>query len=238
MRIGLFDSGIGGLTVLKKLIKRYPNNDYIYFGDTLNLPYGTKNKDELRKLALSNVELLLSFNVDMIIVACGTISSNCLDYIKENCDIPIIDIISPTINYLNNSNYSNVGVIATTATINSHIFKNKINKLVYEIEAPLLVPLIEGDNLKNIDEIIYKYIEDVASKIDVLVLGCTHYPLLRSYFEKYNFKVLDMADFINIDNDGNGSIAVYFSKVDDVLIKNVKKILELDIDVNIYETGH
>ena len=126
MRVGLFDSGIGGLTVLKKLIDKYPNNEYIYFGDTLNMPYGSKNIEELKELASHNVEFLISKNVDIIIIACGTVSSNCLDYLRENYNIPIIDIISPTIEYLSNSKYNNIGIIATEATINSHIFKNRL----------------------------------------------------------------------------------------------------------------
>ena len=128
MRVGVFDSGIGGLTVLKNIYKHYPNNEYIYFGDTLNLPYGNKTKEELNNLSSLDIEFLLSKKVDMIIIACGTISSNCIDYLKNKYNIPIYDIISPTINYLNNSNYQNIGVIATNATINSHIFKNNVNK--------------------------------------------------------------------------------------------------------------
>lgn len=232
MRVGLFDSGIGGLTVLKSLIKRYPDNEYIYFGDTANLPYGSKSIDELKKLAKHNIELLLSFNVDLVVIACGTVSSNCLDYLKSNYNIPIIDIISPAINYLNNAKYSNVGVIATEATINSHIFKNNINKNVYEIATPKLVPLIESNNLSNIDNVLDEYLNLYKDKIDILVLGCTHYPLISKYLTRYNFNVLDMAELINIDNSGNSKVNVYFSKVDNLLINNVKNILGNDIEIN------
>jgi glutamate racemase len=134
MRVGVFDSGIGGLTVLKNLYKHYPNNEYIYYGDTLNLPYGSKTKEELEKLASQDVEFLLDKKVDIIVIACGTVSSNCLDYLKKKYNIPIYDIISPTINYLNNSNYSNIGVIATERTIDSNIFKYNIKKEVYQIK--------------------------------------------------------------------------------------------------------
>ena len=232
MRVGLFDSGIGGLTVLKSLIKRYPNNEYIYFGDTANLPYGSKSIDELKKLAKHNIELLLSFNVDLVVIACGTVSSNCLEYLKSNYNIPIIDIISPTINYLNNTEYNNIGVIATEATINSHIFKNNINKNVYEIATPKLVPLIESNNLSNIDNVLDEYLNLYKDKIDILVLGCTHYPLISKYLTRYNFKVLDMAELINIGNSGNSKVNVYFSKVDNLLISNVKNILGNDIEIN------
>ena len=232
MRVGLFDSGIGGLTVLKSLIERYPDNEYIYFGDTANLPYGSKSTEELKKMAKHNVELLLSFNVDLVVIACGTVSSNCLEYLKSNYNIPIIDIISPTINYLNNTKYNGIGVIATDATINSHIFKNNINKNIYEIATPKLVPLIENNNLNNIDNVLDEYLNLYKDKIDILVLGCTHYPLISKYLDKYNFKVLDMASLINIDNDGIGNIKIYFSKINDVLISNVKNILGNDIEIN------
>ena len=106
MRIGLFDSGIGGLTVLRTLKRKYPLNDYIYYGDTKNLPYGDKSINELKELASNNMEFLLSKNVDMIIIACGTVSSNCLDYLKNKYSVPIISVIEPTINYLNKSNYN------------------------------------------------------------------------------------------------------------------------------------
>ena len=111
MRVGVFDSGIGGLTVLKTLIDKYPKNDYIYYGDTLNLPYGSKTKEELLELSKNDVEFLLSKNVDIIIIACGTVSSNCLTYLKDNYSIPIYDIISPTIKYLNKLNINNLYVL-------------------------------------------------------------------------------------------------------------------------------
>ena len=229
MRVGLFDSGIGGLTVLKALMDKYPCNDYIYYGDTLNLPYGSKSKEELIKLAKHNVDFLLSKRVDVIIIACGTVSSNCLMELKEYTDTPIYDILSPTISYLNNSNYNDIGVLATEATIKSHIFKNNINKNIYEIPAPKLVPLIENNELANINDILNEYLKDYLDKIDILVLGCTHYPLLLPYLKEIN--CLDMASLIKLDNHGNGKRTIYFSLLDDKVIENTKKILECEIDI-------
>lgn len=235
MKVGLFDSGIGGLSVLKRLIEKYPNNEYIYFGDTKNLPYGSKTIEELKILARNNIDFLLRFNVDIIIIACGTVSSNCLEYLKDNYNMPIIDIISPTINYLNNSNYNNIGIIATEATINSHIFKNNINKNIYEIATPKLVPLIEGTTTGNIDIVLKEYLNNYKDKIDVLVLGCTHYPLISSNIKNIleETKLLNMADYINIDNYGTGKVNIYFSKIDNKLIDNVKKIIGIN---NIYSS--
>ena len=230
MRIGLFDSGLGGLTVLKTLLKKYPNNEYVYYGDTLNIHYGDKTKEELILLAKQNVEFLLSKKVDMIIVACGTVSSNCLDILKETYNIPIISILEPTIDYLNNSNYQNILVMATHATINSHIFKNNINKNIYEIETPKLVPMIENNNLLDIDKVLHEYLDNYLNNIDVLVLGCTHYPIIKDYIKSVvgeHTNILDMSDLIKIDNNGNRSLEIYFSKIDDKIIKNTEKILKI-----------
>lgn len=237
MKIGLFDSGIGGLTVLKALKEKYPYNEYIYYGDTLNVPYGNKTKDELLKLAKRNIAFLKKFNIDKIIIACGTVSSNCLNYLKENYNIKIQDIITPTIEYLNNSHYQNIGVIATSATINSHVFKNNINKNVYEIETPKLVPLIESNNMENIKKVLSEYLDKYIDKIDALVLGCTHYPIIKKYIASVlpkNIDIIDMSDLISIENNGTPKTSIYFSKLDDIIIKNVKAILNNnDIDINL-----
>lgn len=236
MKIGIFDSGIGGLTVLKTFIDKYPNNEYIYYGDTLNLPYGNKTKEELLELSDKDVAFLINKNVDIIIIACGTVSSNCLDYLKNKYNIPIYDIISPTLDYLNNSNYLNIGVIATNRTIDSHIFKNNLNKNVYEINTPELVPIIESNNLDNIENILDNYLKEDKNKIDILVLGCTHYPIIYNNINKYlNNKVslLDMSIPLinklsnNISNNKK-NINIYYSKISDILINNTKRILNQD----------
>ena len=239
MRVGVFDSGIGGLTVLKNIYRHYPNNEYIYFGDTLNLPYGNKNKEELNNLSSLDVEFLLSKKVDMIIIACGTVSSNCIDYLKNKYNIPIYDIISPTINYLNNSNYQNIGVIATNATINSHIFKNNLNKNIYEIATPDFVPIIENNKQEDLTKTIDKYLKDYQNKIDILVLGCTHYPIIKEDINKYfnnQVKLLDMSELLldKLDNDNKSSINIYYSKLNDTIINNTKKILDIE-NLNIHK---
>ena len=243
MRIGIFDSGIGGLTVLKTFIEKYPNNEYIYYGDTLNLPYGTKTKEQLLELSDKDVKFLINKNVDIIIIACGTVSSNCLDYLNNKYNIKIFDIISPTLEYLNNSNYQNIGVIATNRTIDSHIFKNNLNKNIYEINTPELVPIIENNTLDNLENILDNYLKEYKNKIDILVLGCTHYPIIYNNINKYlNNKVslLDMSIPLlnklsnnNISNNKK-SINIYYSKISDILINNTKRILNQE-NINIYE---
>lgn len=233
MKVGIFDSGIGGLTVLKQLINKYPNNEYIYYGDTLNLPYGSKSIDKLKELSSNIIKFLLNHKVDIIIIACGTVSSNCLEYLKNKYQIPIYDIISPTIKYLNNSTYNNIGIIATERTIDSHIFKNNINKNVYEIKTPQLVPIIEENKLELLDNTIDNYLKEYKNKIDILVLGCTHYPIIKNQIDKYlNHKVeiLDMSLLLleKLKQDTISNVTIYYSKLNDTIIENTKRILQLD----------
>ena len=228
MRIGLFDSGMGGLTVLKMLRKKYPDNDYIYYGDNVNVPYGNKTTYELLNLARNNINFLISKQVDMIIIACGTISSTCFGLIKKEYNIPIYDIISPTLNYLNKSKCNNILVMATVRTIDSHIFRDNVKKHIYELKTPELASLIENNQLDNIDDILKKYLSRYVGKIDTLVLGCTHYPVISPNIKKIlgNVKIIDMASKIKIPNYGKGTMDIYFSKVSYDVTSNVKRILD------------
>ena len=225
MKVGVFDSGIGGLTVLKKLIEKYPLNDYIYYGDTINIPYGDKDIDTLYILSSKIVEFFLKEKVDLIVIACGTVSSNCYFRLKTNYNIDIIDIISPTIKYINDNNYNDIGVIATTRTINSHVFKNNLDILVYEEACSEFVELIESDRCDLID--VNKHLDKINS--NTIVLGCTHFPLIK---DKINKNCIDMADNILLEsNEGNGKVIIYFSNVTDRIINNTYKILDREIKV-------
>ena len=228
MKIGLFDSGIGGLNVLKELLDKYPNNTYYYFGDNINIPYGTKTKYELTILSSKIIDFLILKEVDLIIIACGTISSNIYFDLKQKYNIPIYDIISPTIEYLNNSNYQKIGVLATEMTVKSQIF-NQINKEIYQIPCPKLVPLIE-DNLDYTD-VLAEYLKQLP-KVDTIVLGCTHYPVFEKYLNKLNYKTINMGkvlcEKLNLKNNKELKIRLYFSKVDHNLITNIDKIIKYD----------
>lgn len=220
MRVGIFDSGVGGLTVLENLSKRYSLNDYIYYGDRINMPYGKKNVDELFNLSCKIIDFLLSNGVDIIVIACGTVSSNCYFLLQEKYkNVKIIDIISPTIKYVNGLYIDSVGVIATSSTISSHVFRNNIkNKVVYEVSIPFLAEEIEKGN-KLID--INSYIDKINS--NYVILGCTHYPLIKDLIGK---NVIDLADNIFLeDNSGDSCIKLYFSKIDNNLRLNIAKIL-------------
>ena len=237
MKIGIFDSGIGGLTVLKELINNKPNNEYIYVGDTLNIPYGNKSREELFKLSTRIIDYLISKGVDMIIIACGTVSSNLGNILKLHYKIPIIDIISPTINYLKNSDYNNIGIIATHMTVKSHIFLNSLkDKSIYEVECPKLVPTIEN-NLSDINNVLNEYLIGFNNKnIDLLVLGCTHYPIVKENIEKIiSVKTFNMATPIldMIDNSGNKNVSINYTLINDNIINNTKKILNNTYDINL-----
>ena len=224
----MFDSGIGGLTVLKKLIEKYPNNEYIYYGDTKNIPYGDKSIEELKILSTNIIDFLLEKQVDMIVIACGTISSNLSNYLKEKYNIKIIDIISPVINYLNNSNYKKIGVIATKATINSRIFSKNLNKEVNEVACPKFVPLIESNNIIELKSCFDMYLNNLKDS-DLIVLGCTHYPLIKNYIVEYlgnDIKLLDMSEcIVDITSNGINKVDLYFSKLDDKIINNINFIM-------------
>ncbi len=183
--IGMFDSGSGGLTVLKEYTKLLPNEDFIYYGDTAHLPYGDKSPEKIIEYCEEIVKFFIEKDVKLIVIACGTASANAYAYLKENYDIEIKSIIEPTATYLKDSN---IGVIATKATIRSNAWENEIHKYnpsanIKSVACPLFVPLIEEGLVENpaTDYIIKEYmnkLEIEKNDITSIVMGCTHYPIL------------------------------------------------------------
>lgn len=237
MKIGLFDSGIGGLNVLKEFIKKYPNNTYYYYGDTKNIPYGDKDKETLLNLSFKIISFFENIKVDLIIIACGTISSNCYKELKKRTSIPIYDIISPVINYLNKNNFLNILILGTKRTIESHLFKENIKTNIHELATPEFVPMIEKS---KIDSLIIKNYLSKYKNIDCLVLGCTHYPLLITEFKKYltkNIKIIDMGKILvndlNLSNNSKLEINLYFTKLDNNIKNNISNIIKNKY--NLYE---
>jgi len=187
--IGVFDSGVGGLTVVKELIKIMPNEDIIYFGDTGRVPYGTRGRDTIIKYAQQDVSFLLKHNVKMIIAACGTASAVLPDEYTKKLPIPYTGIIqSATQAACGITKTNKIGVIATNATINSGAYGKLIRSINENIQVfgnacPLFVPLAENGFIERENEITRlaakMYLQDFAGTgIDTLILGCTHYPLL------------------------------------------------------------
>lgn len=232
MRIGVFDSGIGGINVLSCLIKKYPHNEYIYYGDTKNLPYGEKSKEELISLASNIIEFLINQKVDMIIIACGTISSNCYNELKEKYDIPIYDIISPTLNYIKKLP-GNIGVIGTNKTIESNIFSVKKDILVKA--TPQFVPIIENNLILEKKDFILSELSYFKG-CQYLVLGCTHYPMLKNIIEEnLSLKTIDMGEIlsnsIQLTNDSTFKCELYFSLISVNLINNINQLLSCDYQI-------
>ncbi len=188
--IGLFDSGVGGLTVLKELQRLMPNEHYIYIGDTASFPYGSKSKQTIIELSKKRIENLIDMNVKMIVIACGTATSQALEEMQKMFNIPIIGIISPTVDYLKEKNIKKIGVIATAGTIKSEGWKKQIERDIPDAKlinraCPLLASMAEEGWTDN--EIarlaIHEYLKDIKD-IDALILGCTHYPLFKKVIEK------------------------------------------------------
>ena len=191
--IGIFDSGIGGLTVVRSLIEWLPGYDIIYFGDTARTPYGSKSPETVIKYALENTEFLLSKGAKIIVMACNTASSVAADSVAERFDIPIFEVVTPaTEKAVKTSKKLRVGVIGTRATVKSGIYEKKITAMhpeakVYSAACPLLVPLVEEGWLKKPETvmIIKKYLHPLkVRQIDTLILGCTHYPLLKDKIQR------------------------------------------------------
>jgi glutamate racemase len=186
--IGVFDSGLGGLTAVKEIKKVMPNESIIYFGDTGRVPYGTRSKTTLLKYAHQDINFLLSYNVKAIVAACGTISSTASE-VGNNLSIPFIDVIYPTsIAACKETKNNRIGVIATSATINSGSFKRRINSINPDIvvlskACPLFVSLVENGFILPHDpvttQVAEKYLSELKNMdIDTLILGCTHFPII------------------------------------------------------------
>lgn len=188
--IGVFDSGIGGLTVVKSIVESMPNENIIYFGDTAHVPYGTRSKEQIIEYVLNDVKFLSSFDIKAIVIACNTADASARETVIEKYpDIPVFGVVEPASKKAALATKNNkIGVIATNATVDSGSYEKNIAKYnpdaeVFSVACPLLVPLVENGRYKKGDNVIEKVLDEYLSvlkekQIDTLVLGCTHYPLL------------------------------------------------------------
>jgi glutamate racemase len=206
--IGIFDSGIGGLTIAHAIKNKLPNESLIYFGDTKHLPYGEKSEQAIKDYSLKIAEFLKKNNCKAIIIACNSASSTAYYHIKKNINsIPIYNVIDPIVSFISKKYFNKkIGVIGTKATIQSGIYKNKLleknsSLFVASLETPLLAPMIEEGffNQEISSTIIKNYLNDKKlDKIDILVLACTHYPLIQneiiSFYNKID--VIDSSEII------------------------------------------
>jgi glutamate racemase len=186
--IGIFDSGVGGLTVASQVIKQLENEEIVYFGDTARVPYGNKSKEIITKFSCQDVRFLLSKNVKAVIIACNTASANSLDDLINKFDVPVFGVVVPGAKEaVRVTKNQKVGIIATIGTVRSDAYKKAINIVnanvqVYSKACPLFVPLAEeGWANEEITRLTAeKYLKELIEKgVDTVVMGCTHYPLLR-----------------------------------------------------------
>lgn len=209
--IGIFDSGIGGLTVLKEIIRVLPAEQTIYLGDTARVPYGTKSAETIKRYALEDANFLIHQGIKLLVVACNTASSISIPSLRDKLDIPIVEVIGPGAKKAAaTTRLGKVGVIGTEATIKSDAYANQIKSFNRDIEVtskacPLFVPLVEetwddGDDASYLTELktiaVKRYLEAIKG-IDTLVLGCTHYPLLKDTIDSFmgeQVKLIDSAE--------------------------------------------
>ena len=191
--IGVFDSGLGGLTVVRALKKLLPNESIIYFGDTARLPYGVKSNDLVKQYSIQITKFLIQKDAKIIIIACNTATATALNILKNKFSlIPIIGVIEPGVEHaILKTNNKNIGVIGTIATIRSDAYKESIKKIDSEIDViskacPLFVPFVEEGWTDGaaISEITSHYLSIFKNNVDTLILGCTHYPLLKNIISK------------------------------------------------------
>lgn len=214
-KIGVFDSGIGGLTTLEEIKNILPNEDYIFYADSKNNPYGEKTKEELCNITENIVNNLLKYDVKLIVIACNTATTNCIEYLRNKFPDMIFIGTEPAIKVACDNNYKNTLVMATPGTISSDRIQELVEKNKKENEKIYLVPCdglanaIETNNKEKIDELLHKNLDKYKNyKIDAIVLGCTHYPIIKDKIQEM-FKNATLID-------GNKGVA-----------KQVKKQLEI-----------
>lgn len=199
--IGIFDSGVGGLSVFAELINILPNENYLYFGDTKNLPYGNKTQEELVKLCTKIFDFFKERNTKAVVMACNTTSAIVYDILKNKYNFKIYPVVQTVSRQIAESNISKIGVFATKATINSHAYKNNLKKYneqleVFEMACPQWVDIVENEKFENKESIenIKSHVGEMKKNdVEKIILGCTHYPYLLNTLSKFEDKNL----FIN-----------------------------------------
>jgi len=205
MNLGLFDSGVGGFTVLKKVIELCPNTSFVYLADTARRPYGLKKNNEIIQIAEEISSWFSHQNIDAFLVACNTTNAIALDVIKRNLDVPVFDLIGSA---ASNIQESRVGVLATPSTVKTKAYTNKIlefnpKTFVVEQPCPEFVPMIEANNInsREITDVAIRYLKPLLSqKIDSLILGCSHYPLITPLLSEIlpsNVQLVDPAQALS-----------------------------------------
>lgn len=253
--IGVFDSGMGGLTAIKQIVKMMPKEDIVYFGDTGRVPYGTRSKETIIKYACQDVRFLLSKNVDAILIACGTVSANAISALREEFSVPIFGVVEAAAQKaIELTQNGIVGIIGTNATVNSGAYTAHIQSIRPDIKTvstpcPLFVPLVENGFTDENNEITRltceHYLRDIkASGADTLILGCTHYPIIAPVISK----VLPGVKLVNTGAEaavrlfeqvgaigGSGKIEYYVSDDVESFKAAAELFLEMPIGENVFK---
>ena len=250
--IGIFDSGLGGLTAVKEMLTLSPSEELIYFGDTGRVPYGNRSSATITKYACQDAAFLMSKKVDAIVVACGTVSTTSIDHLKATLSIPVIGVVEPSAEAaVKATKNAKIAVIGTAATIRSGAYERAIKELLPDAEVitqacPLFVPLVENGFIQESCEITRLTVEHYLSGIrdsgaDTLILGCTHYPIIAGIISK----VLPNVTLINSGAEAakkaldvlgkkenssvNGSVSYYVSDDPTMFISNASLFLGKEI---------
>lgn len=260
--IGVFDSGIGGLTVVKELIQIIPHEDIVYFGDTARLPYGSKSNRLIMRYSVESSIFLNSKNVKMIVIACNTASAVSCDYLRSFIKPPVIGVIEcGALGAVRVTKNKRVGVIGTRSTINSNAYTKALNNLdpeikVFGLPTPLLVHLVEENWIENkiTREILEEYLKPLLeNNIDTLILGCTHYPLLKEQIRKITGSEVSLIDSsqevallvlntLKIQNilspkKERGILNIFLSDMYPEYIRWAKELLRQEISATLVEPG-
>jgi glutamate racemase len=254
--IGIFDSGVGGLTVAHAIKQILPGESLIYFGDTAHLPYGDKSEESIRNYSEKITEFLLGHNAKAVLIACNSASASAYEYLKSSYgkDVILMDVIDPVVDYIASRNFNKIGVIGTKRTISSGTYASKLKisspeTEVISLATPLLVPMIEEgfifDDISN--AIIRTYLSNSSlGGIQSLILGCTHYPIIKNQISKFfNFQVevIDSARIVSIalkdvleknnliNRSGSASDKFYVSDYTDYFEKIARMFFEKDINL-------
>lgn len=256
--IGIFDSGIGGLTVASAIIGEFPDCDVLYFGDTARTPYGTKSPETIVRYSLENTRFLIERGASMIVIACNTASSFATERLRADFSIPIFEVVSPAVKMaVSHPKTRSIGVIGTRGTIGSGIYERKIKEArpglsVFSEPCPLLVPLVEEGWLSKPETrmIVKDYLHPLKTRqVDTLILGCTHYPVIKDIIHEKigkRVRIIDsstavvaaMKDYIAAHPEvrkelgDSGKLAAYVSDITPQFEKIAKMILHRSVPLS------
>lgn len=218
--IGVFDSGLGGLTAVSEIMKLFPNERIVYFGDTARVPYGTRSEETIMRYVREDIEFLRGFDIKAVIIACGTASSVALPHIGDECDVPVFGVVKPaSAAAVRATKNKKIGIIGTSATIKSRSYEREIlaylpDAGIFTAACPLFVPLVENGRTDPRDIVLRTMVEEYLSPIksagvDTLIMGCTHYPIIEQAIAEF------MGDGVALINPGREA-AVHLGERTDI----------------------